>query len=71
MTIRYNIFDNFFIIAQARECLGTPHFRELPFMQKRGAPHMRGTPLFYSRSIRSVLFLIIILHITHIITVAL
>ena len=26
---------------------------------------MRGTPLFYSRSIRSVLFLIIILHITY------
>lgn len=40
-------------------------------MQKRGAPHMRGTPLFYSRSIRPVLFLVIILHITHIITVAL
>lgn len=32
---------------------------------------MCGTPLFYSRSIRSVLFLIIILYITHIITVAL
>lgn len=32
---------------------------------------MRGTPLCLCRSIRSVLFLIIILHITHIITVAL
>ncbi len=32
---------------------------------------MRGTPLFYSKSIRSVLFLVIILYITHVITVAL
>ena len=72
-TIRYNIFDNFFIIAQARECLGTPHFRGFFSLlrRQRGVPHMRGTPLFYSRSIRPVLFLIIILYITHVITVAL
>ena len=62
MNNSYNIFDNFFIIAQARKCLGTPHFRGFFSLlrRQRGAPHMRGTPLFYSRSIRPVLFLIII-----------